>query len=456
MAIPFLNNITLNNNEIQNVRLHNTGTSNNAAGQIFFNTGVNLAQYYIDGTDGWVSLKEYTFGDGDYINANITGTVAKPIITPDLSATAVTGNIDATKYLRGDNKWAAVTSIYGWTLQGNTGGPTDIVNTTAVSILGGQDLETTLAGTTLTIDLKVGPGAAGTSDNYVFNQSAAVADADDSIPFNSYTPGGSPPSTQVNVVKKTTLGTIPVTALTLVKTYIDESVTGLLQFIGGFDADTGDLDSPLTTDLYTNTVLAVGDLYVVSTAGDFFNNPLTPLTPGDSVIVQTAVTNPGTTPAVETDFIVVQSDTDLATDLTVGIGNVKAATAAPLEGLSVTYTSGTATAGLDISGLTTQAPANNALAFIPFYDQIAGSNLKIGLSTLSGDLNEFTSKAYTISDTDTIIHSYNTRDVIVQLYDTVTHETVYADVDRISTTQVTITFAATPDNDIRVLVQKIG
>jgi hypothetical protein len=45
---------------------------------------------------------------------------------------------------------------------------------------------------------------------------------------------------------------------------------------------------------------------------------------------------------------------------------------------------------------------------------------------------------------------------MVQLYDITTGETVYADVDRISTTQVTITFATTPTNSIRVLVQKIG
>jgi hypothetical protein len=45
---------------------------------------------------------------------------------------------------------------------------------------------------------------------------------------------------------------------------------------------------------------------------------------------------------------------------------------------------------------------------------------------------------------------------MVQLYDITTGMTVYADVDRISTTQVTITFGATPTNSIRVLVQKIG
>lgn len=62
----------------------------------------------------------------------------------------------------------------------------------------------------------------------------------------------------------------------------------------------------------------------------------------------------------------------------------------------------------------------------------------------------------TVSDTATISHNLSATDVIVQLYDTVTNETVYADVERINTNQVTVTFSATPTNSIRVLVQKIG
>jgi hypothetical protein len=46
--------------------------------------------------------------------------------------------------------------------------------------------------------------------------------------------------------------------------------------------------------------------------------------------------------------------------------------------------------------------------------------------------------------------------VIVQLYDVTTYETVWADVERTTTNAVDITFAATPSNSIRVLVQKIG
>jgi len=101
--------------------------------------------------------------------------------------------------------------------------------------------------------------------------------------------------------------------------FVQAAVTGLLEFKGGFNANTGDLDSPLTGDLYVDVASQVGDYYVVTTAGDFFGNAATPLTPGDSVICQTAVPNPGTTAPTEADFIVVQSDTDLATNSTPGL-----------------------------------------------------------------------------------------------------------------------------------------
>ena len=53
-------------------------------------------------------------------------------------------------------------------------------------------------------------------------------------------------------------------------------------------------------------------------------------------------------------------------------------------------------------------------------------------------------------------HNLNTRDVVVQLYDTSSYDTVIADVVRTTVDRVTITFASAPSsNDIRVLVTKI-
>jgi hypothetical protein len=63
--------------------------------------------------------------------------------------------------------------------------------------------------------------------------------------------------------------------------------------------------------------------------------------------------------------------------------------------------------------------------------------------------------AATISASGAVTHSLGSRDVMVQLYDTVTYDTIYADVQRNSTSQVTITFNATPANSVKVLVTLI-
>ena len=99
--------------------------------------------------------------------------------------------------------------------------------------------------------------------------------------------------------------------------FVQSSLTGLLEFKGGFNASTGAIvGGGNLTSGGSRVAVAVGDYYVVTVAGDFFGNAATPLTPGDSVIVQTAAAAGA---SVEGDFIVVQSDTDLATNSTVGL-----------------------------------------------------------------------------------------------------------------------------------------
>jgi len=57
----------------------------------------------------------------------------------------------------------------------------------------------------------------------------------------------------------------------------------------------------------------------------------------------------------------------------------------------------------------------------------------------------------------TVTHNLNSKDVIVQLYDVSSFDTVIADVVRTSVDVVTVDFSTAPTtNDIRVLVQKIG
>lgn len=84
-----------------------------------------------------------------------------------------------------------------------------------------------------------------------------------------------------------------------------------------------------------------------------------------------------------------------------------------------------------------------------------GTNYKtiqnIQESTYATSVGDGSATSYTVT------HNLGSRDVIVQLYDASSYDTVIADVVRTNTTTVTLTFGSAPaTNDIRVLVSKIG
>ena len=79
-----------------------------------------------------------------------------------------------------------------------------------------------------------------------------------------------------------------------------------------------------------------------------------------------------------------------------------------------------------------------------------GLKAAIDARTSAFNIGDGTNTSYTIT------HNFATRDVIIQLFDNSTYDTVYADVVRTTTNTATITFASAPStNDVRVLVHQI-
>jgi hypothetical protein len=120
--------------------------------------------------------------------------------------------------------------------------------------------------------------------------------------------------------------------------FVQNAVTGSLTLAGGFNADTGDIDG--TTDNLTfgasRVAISVGQYYVVTAGGDFFGDVTENLSPGDSVIVETAAAQGA---SVIGDFIIVKSEQDVATDSVIGLGNVSGTASQ----IGVAYSNGTAT-----------------------------------------------------------------------------------------------------------------
>ena len=139
MAIPFLNNINLDDNQLLNAKLHVTSSAPTAAaGQIYFDStaGVTSAKYY-DGS-AWISLIQHTYNNGTFINLTEAGTDATRTLTADLSAVDGTSG-ENERYLTKSNTWATIASIpgtYTWSITGDNGTSSTVTSGNTVDIAG--------------------------------------------------------------------------------------------------------------------------------------------------------------------------------------------------------------------------------------------------------------------------------------------------------------------------------
>ena len=87
------------------------------------------------------------------------------------------------------------------------------------------------------------------------------------------------------------------------KGYVDALAAGGVTFKDGFNASDGSIDGGGNlTSGGSRVAIAIGDMYVCTTAGDFYGDSAIPLDDGDSVICKTAAT---TGNSAKTDWIVV-------------------------------------------------------------------------------------------------------------------------------------------------------
>ncbi len=488
MAINFLDNIQLNQNQILGARIENVTSDPSSAngGDIIFNSTSKILKYY-DGTSpfeaaGWISLTADTQG---MVNFSVTGdsSTAQTITNGgDILFQGGTGITTATSSSSSLEKKVTITNslpFNGLTLASSTGSNSTIANSGTITLAAGLGITTTNNGSG---QVTIAATGTGSMSNFTLtgdsgdNQTISDGDTVDIAGgTNITTVVGSTGTVTVNLDDTITLGgdlTVTGGDITLggtgriqgvdtvtdgtdaaSKSYVDSAVTGGLNVKGGFNAATGAITAGGNlTSGGSRVAIAIGDYYVVTTAGNFFGNAATPLTPGDSVLVQTAAAAGA---SVEGDFAVIQSDTDVATISAIGLGNTNIEGEGIKDGLSLTYTAGTAKLGLDITSLPNENLNTTCIAAFADPDD-TNSNFKATVPAIAASLNAITSKKLTTTSqtTHTFTHNLNTFDVIVQLYDTSSKETVYASVDRTSVDVVTATTAASAS--LTALIQKIG
>ena len=141
------------------------------------------------------------------------------------------------------------------------------------------------------------------------------------------------------------------------------------------------------------------------------------------------------------------------TDTVGAVTSVTAATNADLDGMSVTPNSGAVIVGLDIDSLTDTAGILADESYVAVRTDDAGN-----VKTLVQDLLQLhTFKSGTISAYGAITHSLGTFDVMVQIYDETTKDTIHMEVERNTVNQVTISGTGTfPSGGVIVLVSRMG
>ncbi len=445
--MKFLNNIDLVQNALEFAALHPVSADPAAPvqGQVYFNTTDKRLYVWNDTT--WIDLSSE--GDIKSVASATSGQLTVENGTgPDPVLSIVTGAI-----VNGGTALATGDQIYDWVIGLNYSTTVG----TVTSVAAGDGLR--LSGTA-TVDPTLSVEYTG-ADNIVLDSTGtATATEDDTIIMSD---------TGENVVR-TTLGSIPVEALTIVKTYIDASTAGALNFQGGYDAatNTPDLETPAAG------VVKKGMMWAVTVDGLFFTEQVRV---GDSIIANID------DPALLSDWTTVQSNIDLATTTTVGIASFSAdnfAVSAAGEVIvkdngialatetygdyvqSVTVTdgllgavaseAGVAALQLDLGGIQTGAGTDFVMT-----DSGTGEDSYITpIASAAVLLNPSVTFAASLSATGDVTHNLATRDVIVQLFDTVTFDTVYADVTRTDASKVNVSFASVPTNAVRVLISKVG
>ena len=145
---------------------------------------------------------------------------------------------------------------------------------------------------------------------------------------------------------------------------------------------------------------------------------------------------------------VTPTDTDSVT-------SVAASSVDNKKGIAVSPTTGAVVVGLDIAGLTqtTEAAVNFDDTYLVINDDSADANYKINLEDFS-QINTF--KSGTITAYGAVTHSLGSFDVMVQIYDETTKDTINMEVERNSIDQVTLSGTGTfPSGGVIVLVNRM-
>lgn len=429
MAIKFFKSIDLTHNELQNAKLHLTGTAPQAdEGKIYFDTASDTVKVYVDyatATDVWETVAFQSWATDQFLEDSEVTTFAKSFLDDGDAATVrTTIGVDAAGTDNSTDVTLANVANNYLSISGQ-----EITAGTVPISLGGTGATTAAAARTA-----LGVDAAGTDNST--NVSLAGS-------YDYITAGGTDNQTL-------TLGQITNADLE----HSSITVNGSAISLGG-SVTTLQLGTSSTTALAGNTAvdnvsnanLLTALANLESTNGSGVNENITiGASAGDTILITGNLTVQGTTTTLNTETVTIEDNIILLNSNVTGTGNGTDA------GIEVERGDDT-NVSLFWDESESAWTVTNTSGNYQILQSVGGTTFKVDLDATESSVSKAT-------NTYTVTHNLGTKDVIIQVVDisdaTPTYETVFTENQRPTTNTATIAFANTvTDGHYRVLISQV-
>jgi hypothetical protein len=496
MAIRYLNNISLEGNQIQNVRLQNLGSDPTAlgAGQIIYNTATNSLKYW-NGTV-WINLD----GSGD-----ISAVIAGAGLTGGGDIGAVTLNVGAGTGIAVGTDTVSLSHlglenltdpgadrIFFWDESANASAWLDVSTATGITISGTTLQLASIPNSSLansSVTYTAGAGLTGGGTVALGGSATLTVGAGTGITVNA------------DDVQLKNAGALTNNTVVKWTTASGQLANSIITDDGSTVTIAGNLDVNGTTTTIDSTIVSIGDNMMqyananVANSVDigFYGNYVNSGTKYASFFYDASASS-----VSEAVFTLGHTSTEpgsTVSELTVGrlVANVtgaltgNASTATTLQTARTISITGDATWTVTFDGsanVTSALTLANSGVTAGTYGSAssvaqvtfdakgrATSASSVAIAITASQVTDFTSAVQAIIDGSgavanvgdgesivfAVTHNLASRDVIVQVYDNATYDTVYVDTVRTSVNVVTLTFATAPaSNAYRVVIARVS